>query len=99
MNGQFHAAAGVYSDVSTPFLVLSAFVDCATDFGCASDTIRSYMNRFGKDCNGDQLVTCEDYMMLHKNGGWNCGKSLAGSEFWKKYTECRDVVIRSGDNI
>ena len=46
-----------------------------------------------------QLVTCEDYVMLHKNGGWNCGRRLDGTDFWNLYTQCRDVVIRNGDNI
>merc|ERR1712137_1453959 len=71
---------------------------CALDL-CAANTIRSYINRFGKDCNGDQLVTCEDYVMIHKNGGWNCGKSLQGSKFWNIFQTCKDVVISRGLNI
>jgi len=39
---------------------------CALDIICSANTIRSYINRFGKDCNGDALVTCEDYTMIHK---------------------------------
>jgi len=72
---------------------------CALDLVCAANTIRSYINRFGKDCNGDQLVTCEDYVMIHKNGGWNCGKSLSGSKFWGIFQTCKDVVISRGLNI
>ena len=110
---------------------------CALDLVCAANTIRSYINRFGKvrhgqsgwwddkeksrspaehshtaaelkenlirefhkDCNGDQLVTCEDYVMIHKNGGWNCGKSLQGSKFWNIFQTCKDVVISRGLNI
>merc|ERR1711983_474718 len=72
---------------------------CALDLVCAANTIRSYINRFGKDCNGDQLVTCEDYVMIHKNGGWNCGKSLQGSKFFNIFQECKDVVISRGLNI
>merc|ERR1712152_66380 len=72
---------------------------CALDLVCAANTIRSYINRFGKDCNGDQLVTCEDYVMIHKNGGWNCGKSLVGSNFCDIYQTCKDVVISRGLSI
>merc|ERR1712032_827888 len=28
---------------------------CALDIICSANTIRSYINRFGKDCNGDAL--------------------------------------------
>ena len=52
-----------------------------------------------QDCNGDQLVTCEDYVMIHKNGGWNCGNSLQGSKFWNIFQECKDTVIARGFNI
>lgn len=76
-----------------------AFVRCATDLKCASRIIRSYIAAFAKDCNGDQLVTCDDYVMLHKNGGWNCGRSLAGSEFWNIYSECKGLVTNNGQNI
>jgi len=76
-----------------------AWKRCALDLVCSANTIRSYINRFGKDCNGDQLVTCEDYVMIHKNGGWNCGKSLQGSKFWNIFQECKDTVIARGFNI
>jgi len=72
---------------------------CALDIVCAADTIRSYINRFGKDCSGDQLVTCEDYVMIHKNGGWNCGKSLVGTKFWNVYEECKSIIFSKGLNI
>merc|ERR1711988_275865 len=76
-----------------------AWKRCALDLVCSANTIRSYINRFGKDCDGDQLVTCEDYVMIHKNGGWNCGKSLVGSKFWEVYQTCKNVVISRGLNI
>ncbi|XP_023326767.1 invertebrate-type lysozyme 6 isoform X1 [Eurytemora carolleeae] len=72
---------------------------CSLDIICAANTIRSYINRFGKDCNGDQLVTCEDYVMIHKNGGWNCGNSLAGTDFWNIFQKCKADVLSGGQNI
>ena len=101
----------------TNILSNTAWRRCALDLVCAANTIRSYINRFGKvitifltegflvsrfslqDCNGDQLVTCEDYVMIHKNGGWNCGKSLAGSKFFEIFQTCKEVVISRGLNI
>lgn len=76
-----------------------AFKRCALDLVCSADTIRSYVNRFEKDCNGDQLVTCEDYIMIHKNGGWNCGRSLVKTKFWKVFQKCKDTVLGRGFNI
>merc|ERR1712098_909220 len=72
---------------------------CASDLVCAADTIRSYINRFGKDCNADSFVTCDDYAMIHKNGGWNCGNSLVGSQYWNIFQDCKGVVISNGLNI
>jgi len=80
-------------------LSFSAWRRCALDIVCSANTIRSYINRFGKDCNGDALVTCEDYTMIHKNGGWNCGTSLVGSNFWDIFQTCKDTVIGRGLNI
>merc|ERR1712012_885626 len=83
-----------------PFLISKGFwIDAGQCVLDNDNPIRSYINRFGKDCNGDQLVTCEDYVMIHKNGGWNCGKSLVGSNFWNIYQTCKDVVISRGLNI
>lgn len=76
-----------------------AFNRCALDLVCSANTIRSYINRFKKDCNGDQLVTCEDYVMIHKNGGWNCGRSLEKTDFWRVFQTCKDTVIAKGFNI
>jgi len=72
---------------------------CAKDLVCAANTIRSYINRFGKDCNGDSLVTCDDYTMIHKNGGWNCGNNLQGTDFWNIYLQCKNVIVGRGEII
>jgi len=72
---------------------------CAKDIVCAANTIRSYINRFGKDCNGDSLVTCDDYTMIHKNGGWNCGNNLQGTDFWNIYLQCKNVIVNRGEII
>lgn len=78
----------------------TAFANCAADLVCSANAIRSYVNRFAKDCNGDQLITCEDYVMLHKNGGYTCARpSLVGTPFWKIFTECKGFVIQNGNNI
>ena len=34
-----------------------------------------------------------------QNGGWNCGTSLVGSNFWEIFQTCKDTVIGRGFNI
>ena len=52
-----------------------------------------------QDCNGDGFVTCDDYAMIHKNGGYSCSNNIQGSDFWKIYSKCKDHVIGQGRNI
>ena len=49
-----------------------------------------------QDCNGDRLVTCDDYMMLHKNGGWNCGTNLRGTPYANIFNECKEIALGRG---
>merc|ERR1712141_183470 len=66
---------------------------CALDIKCAAKTLRSYYNALAQDCNGDGLVTCDDYAMMHKNGAYSCSNNVQNSDFWKIYSKCRDFVI------
>ena len=79
-----------------PFL---AFIKCTNDLKCASRIVKSHSNAFAQDCNGDGLVTCDDYAMMHRNGGYECNRSLADTDYWKIYGECKDLVISNGANI
>ena len=57
------------------------------------------MAAFAQDCNGDGLVTCDDYVMMHKNGGWQCKNPIQDTQFWQIYTECKNLVISRGENV
>jgi len=76
-----------------------AFLKCATDLACASRIVRSHMIAFGQDCSGDGLVTCDDYVMMHKNGGWSCRNPIQDTEFWGIYQECKNLIISRGENV
>merc|ERR1712126_232661 len=54
-----------------------SFLRCANDLRCASRIVRSYSNAFAQDCNGDGLVTCDDYAMMYRNVGIECSNPLA----------------------
>jgi len=72
---------------------------CSTDLQCASRIVRSHTEAFAQDCNGDGLITCDDYVMMHRNGAYECSKPIQDTEFWKIYQECKNVITSQGQNI
>ncbi|XP_026845617.1 uncharacterized protein LOC6595953 isoform X2 [Drosophila persimilis] len=55
------------------------YEECVPVASCAEGLVRSYVKRFGYDCDGDGLIGCRDHVMLHLNGPTGCrmGKPLA----------------------
>ncbi|XP_023724518.1 lysozyme isoform X3 [Cryptotermes secundus] len=45
---------------------------CSMDLQCATDTVRGYMHKYQKDCDGDGQTDCGDYARIHKLGGVGC---------------------------
>ena len=41
-----------------------------------------------QDCDEDGLITCEDFALIHHNGGYNCKKKIESSEYWINFTKC-----------
>ena len=76
-----------------------AWRKCSTDLQCASRIVRSHTEAFAQDCNGDGLITCDDYVMMHRNGAYECSKPIQDTEFWKIYQECKNVITSQGQNI
>ncbi|KAJ0174826.1 hypothetical protein K1T71_009934 [Dendrolimus kikuchii] len=70
-----------------------AWEDCALNYYCAQKIIEGYLQRFGKDCNGDGVTNCFDYMMVNGNGGYGCtaplNRSVNGQRWLKRYEECK----------
>ncbi|XP_075980548.1 lysozyme-like isoform X1 [Anticarsia gemmatalis] len=70
-----------------------AFEDCAKDYHCSIKIIQSYMTNFGKDCNGDGVTDCFDYMMINYHGGRVCSTPLflssSGLRWLSRYQQCR----------
>ena len=42
------------------------------NYDCAVATVRKHMWKLGTDCNGDGVVTCEDYILIHRYGQARC---------------------------
>ncbi|XP_074595709.1 uncharacterized protein LOC141850866 isoform X2 [Brevipalpus obovatus] len=66
----------------------SDFVSCALNAKCAESTVRNYMLRFGRDCNRDGRIDCNDFALIHKHGP-NCGPGVPGNDkFWAEFGSC-----------
>ncbi|XP_067011534.2 uncharacterized protein [Anabrus simplex] len=69
-----------------------SFENCAQDYDCAKRVVRAYMSKFKQDCNEDGSVNCDDFAMIHYNGGYKCGTNLT-NEFGRKYFNCRPTFV------
>ncbi|CAM1322023.1 Uncharacterised protein g7965 [Pycnogonum litorale] len=70
-----------------------AFIRCLEDFQCSSRTIIGYMNKWARDCDGDDRITCDDYARIHKAGPFGCrGKWSVQTQYWSKYRECMNSL-------
>ncbi|KAF7996972.1 hypothetical protein HCN44_005249 [Aphidius gifuensis] len=64
-----------------------AYSRCLNDAFCASKVVESYMNKFGQDCNGDGRINCDDYVRIHRLGGYGCSSPL-DSKYENTYKTC-----------
>lgn len=76
-------------DTTNPY----AFEACLTNGECAERTIRQYMAKHGKDCTGDNQITCADIARIHKAGPSGCQAPnwVDNTTFWKAFVTCAGV--------
>jgi len=65
-----------------------AFEDCANDVSCSADILAHYFSNFEQDCNGDGRVTCYDYALLHKLGGYSCNTPPPQNQYFDTLQTC-----------
>ncbi|CAK1555903.1 unnamed protein product [Leptosia nina] len=97
--GPFYISRVYWVDAGKPTLPddnperREAYEDCARDYYCSVKIIENYMARFGKDCNGDGVTNCYDYMMINHHGGRACSSPLFLSQLGlrrlKLFQQCR----------
>ena len=66
------------------------------DYDCAADTVRGHMWKKSMDCNGDGVVTCEDYILIHWYGQTRCSDNLgvAGDSLFVRHRPClRNMMV------
>lgn len=73
----------VGDDKTTP----DAFKRCVLNPHCAGITLTGYVSKYIKDCNGDGVVNCYDYMATHFIGANCVGEVDPG--FLSRFQNCR----------
>lgn len=73
-------------DLTNPY----AFEACLTNQECAERTIRQYIAKHGKDCTGDNQITCADIARIHKAGPSGCQAPnwVDNTDYWKVFLTC-----------
>ncbi|CAH1183055.1 unnamed protein product [Ceutorhynchus assimilis] len=64
-----------------------AFEDCTFSYGCAQQLVTNYMSKYGRDCNGDGVTDCDDFVMINFNGGTHCDLPLDRNDFGKEWLQ------------
>ncbi|XP_011696004.1 PREDICTED: lysozyme-like [Wasmannia auropunctata] len=59
-----------------PYSNMNAYDRCANDPYCAANVVQAFMAKFGRDCTGDGVVDCEDYLRIHRLGANGCSGTL-----------------------
>ncbi|CAK9810660.1 Invertebrate-type lysozyme 3 [Anthophora plagiata] len=80
--GPFRITWSYWSDAGKPTLENTqntnenAYARCVNDPSCAARTVQGYMAKFAQDCNGDGNVNCDDFLRIHRLGGYGCSGYL-----------------------
>ncbi|XP_043276197.1 invertebrate-type lysozyme 3-like [Venturia canescens] len=67
-----------------------AWTRCVNDAVCASRAVQGYMNKYAQDCNGDGVINCDDYVRIHRFGGYGCSAPL-DPKYENVYRSCMAV--------
>ncbi|XP_076183137.1 lysozyme [Ptiloglossa arizonensis] len=91
--GPFRITWGYWADAGKPKLNLDSDQDkdtysqCVNDPYCAALTVQGYMDKFAQDCNGDGNINCDDFLRIHRLGGYGCNGPL-NSKYENTYKFC-----------
>ncbi|KYN27916.1 Lysozyme [Trachymyrmex cornetzi] len=67
------------------------FRSCAKDAYCAARTVENYMAIFSRDCTGNGIINCDDYVRIHRLGASGCTNTLH-SVYENTYKLCIQTV-------
>ncbi|XP_053211823.1 uncharacterized protein LOC128395419 isoform X2 [Panonychus citri] len=80
-------------DAGGELLTDDGFNDCANDRECSESIVKNYIERNVLDCNGDEILDCTDFALVHKLGRTNCRQSrdidaFLDSAYWSEFQGC-----------
>ncbi|OAD57046.1 Lysozyme [Eufriesea mexicana] len=89
--GPFRITWNYWADAGKPTLdnntTKDEYIRCVTDPYCAARTVQGYMKKFAQDCNGDGNINCDDFLRIHRLGGYGCSGPL-NSKYENTYNLC-----------
>ncbi|XP_061929234.1 lysozyme-like isoform X2 [Apis cerana] len=89
--GPFRITWNYWADAGKPTLDdnlnENAYARCVNDPYCAARTVQGYMMKFAQDCNNDGNINCDDFLRIHRLGGYGCNGSL-NSKYENIYKLC-----------
>ncbi|CAL7948102.1 unnamed protein product [Xylocopa violacea] len=89
--GPFRITWNYWADAGKPTLDGQsdgdAYSRCVNDVECAARTVEGYMTKFSQDCNGDGTINCDDFLRIHRLGGYGCSGFL-NAEYEDTYKRC-----------
>ena len=91
--GPFRITWGYWSDAGKPTLdgnpnsAQNAYSQCVNDPYCGARAVQGYMDKFAQDCNGDGIIDCDDFVRIHRLGGYGCSGPF-NSKYENTYKLC-----------
>ncbi|XP_055383329.1 invertebrate-type lysozyme 3-like [Condylostylus longicornis] len=82
--GPYRITKGYWADayqVPEPTNDLAEYERCAKDLFCSFNMVQEHMRKYRKDCNGDNVVNCVDFLAIHYLGRMDC------EQFFRKNDE------------
>lgn len=73
----------------------TAYGNCAQEVYCAASAVQGYMAKHKMDCNGDQLIDCDDYAAIHFLGPNSCREKIKHENFLRRYPKCKSAIRES----
>ncbi|KZC07821.1 PREDICTED: lysozyme-like [Dufourea novaeangliae] len=68
-----------------------AYPQCVNNPHCAVRTVQGYMDKFAQDCNGDGVINCDDYLRIHRLGGYGCTGPL-DAKYEDTFKRCKETL-------
>ncbi|XP_033331203.1 lysozyme [Megalopta genalis] len=91
--GPFRITWAYWSDAGKPNIENSpgqtgdGYLQCVNDPYCAARAVQGYMEKFAQDCNGDGNINCDDFLRIHRLGGYGCSSAL-NAKYEDTYKRC-----------